>query len=221
MDDSTSLVASRQQSQGSNFNFIYFLLGLKQTRTQSCSHCFFHICMWVWDMFFVDLKNNFITFTLIFQSMCQHVKHRLTLTLYHPVFLFPACVTAVTMNVVCGQDSITVFVIEDFFKYYNVGLESVHLANPECRARKEVIAGVAFYTVRTPKHKYMLCGGKPIEVKMPEGGWGFCLCSRYRCILYRYIYLAHTHIIWTKVCTSLPVTSYEHLISDFTPPLLL
>lgn len=69
------------------------------------------------------------------------------------------------MRVVCGKDSITIFVIEDFFKYYGVGLGSVHLTNPECRAKKEVIAGVAFYTVRTPKNKYDYCGGKPVEVR--------------------------------------------------------
>lgn len=74
------------------------------------------------------------------------------------------------MNVVCGKDAITISVIEDFFIYYNVGLGSVHLTNPECRARKEVIAGVAFYTVRTPKDKYEFCGGKPIEVRL-------CICS--------------------------------------------
>ncbi|XP_060782742.1 zona pellucida glycoprotein d [Neoarius graeffei] len=72
------------------------------------------------------------------------------------------CDQAAVINVVCGKDSITISVIEDFFKYYNIGLGSVHLVNPECRARKEVIAGVAFFTVRTPKDKYEFCGGKPV-----------------------------------------------------------
>ncbi|KAF5897968.1 pancreatic secretory granule membrane major glycoprotein GP2-like [Clarias magur] len=73
------------------------------------------------------------------------------------------CDQVVTIKVVCGKDSIAVFVIEEFFQYYNVDLESVHLSNPECRAKKEVIGDVAFYTVRTPKDRYSDCGGRPVE----------------------------------------------------------
>lgn len=107
-----------------------------------------------------------------------------TLISRKPVFSSP--LTAVKMNVVCGKDSITVFVIEDYFKYYNVDLGSVHLANPECRAKKEVIAGVAFYTVRTLKDKYEHCGGKPIEVRvwMWICSWVLCLlCDSYPCFI--------------------------------------
>ncbi|KAB5571616.1 hypothetical protein PHYPO_G00227080 [Pangasianodon hypophthalmus] len=87
------------------------------------------------------------------------------------------CDQAVTMNVVCGKDSITISVIEDFFKYYNVGLGSVHLTNPECRARKEVVAGVAFYTVRTPKDQYDFCGGKPVEKNVSHVTYSLTMTS--------------------------------------------
>ncbi|KAI5105524.1 hypothetical protein C0J45_5196 [Silurus meridionalis] len=87
------------------------------------------------------------------------------------------CRWAVMMNVVCGKDSITISVIEDFFIYYNVGLGSVHLANPDCRARKEVIAGVAFYTVRTPKDKYEYCGGAPVEKNITHVTYSLTLMS--------------------------------------------
>lgn len=103
-------------------------------------------------------------------------------TLISCASLFFSSFTAAVINVVCGKDSITISVIEDFFKYYNIGLGSVHLVNPECRARKEVIAGVAFFTVRTPKDKYEFCGGKPVLVRMSICSWGlFALCDPCLC----------------------------------------
>ncbi|XP_017328972.1 zona pellucida glycoprotein d [Ictalurus punctatus] len=87
------------------------------------------------------------------------------------------CDQAVLMNVVCGKDSITISVIEDFFKYFNIGIRSVHLTNPECRARKEVIAGVTFFTVRTPKDKYTFCGGQPVEKNITHVIYSLTLMS--------------------------------------------
>ncbi|XP_058253015.1 zona pellucida glycoprotein d isoform X2 [Hemibagrus wyckioides] len=94
-----------------------------------------------------------------------------------PGYFGDQCDQSAMMNVVCGKDAITISVIEDFFIYYNVGLGSVHLTNPECRARKEVIAGVAFYTVRTPKDKYEFCGGKPIEKNITHVIYSLTLMS--------------------------------------------
>ncbi|XP_026990729.1 zona pellucida glycoprotein d [Tachysurus fulvidraco] len=94
-----------------------------------------------------------------------------------PGYFGDQCDQAVLMNVVCGKDAITISVIEDFFIYYNVGLGSVHLTNAECRARREVIAGVAFFTVRTPKDKYEFCGGKPIEKNITHVIYSLTLMS--------------------------------------------
>jgi len=66
--------------------------------------------------------------------------------------------------VVCGKDFITMRMVEDFFKYYNVPLESLRLPNKSCGAQREVIDGVPYYMARISKEKYTLCGGKPLEV---------------------------------------------------------
>ncbi|XP_067359025.1 zona pellucida glycoprotein d isoform X2 [Channa argus] len=64
------------------------------------------------------------------------------------------------INVMCGRDYISISAAEDFFKYHNVPLESLHLPNKSCRAQREVIGGVAYYMARLPKDKYLTCGGK-------------------------------------------------------------
>lgn len=69
------------------------------------------------------------------------------------------------MNVTCGKDFISILVDEEFFKYYNVGVEAVHLINASCRAHREEISGSAYFTVHTPMDQYTACGGTPLEVK--------------------------------------------------------
>lgn len=71
-----------------------------------------------------------------------------------------------TINVMCGKDYITIMVKEDFFQYYKVPVESLHLKNESCRAQKEVISDVPYYIVRISKDQYISCGGKPLEVSM-------------------------------------------------------
>lgn len=69
------------------------------------------------------------------------------------------------MNVTCGKDFISILVEEEFFKYYNVGVEAVRLVNSSCRAHREEISGSAYFAVHTPLDQYTACGGKPLEVK--------------------------------------------------------
>lgn len=84
----------------------------------------------------------------------------------------------------CGNDFITIAIIEDFFKYYNVPVESLHLANKSCRARKQMVSDVPHYIVRTSKEQYAACGGKAVEVseraKLFSAGFSphiwSCLC---------------------------------------------
>ncbi|XP_062856165.1 zona pellucida glycoprotein d [Trichomycterus rosablanca] len=76
------------------------------------------------------------------------------------------CNQDVMMNVVCGKDYITISVNKDFFEYYNVPHESVHLSNPDCQAKKKVIAGVVYYTVRTQTEKSEICSGQSVETNI-------------------------------------------------------
>uniref|UniRef100_UPI0037E7A4B3 zona pellucida glycoprotein d n=1 Tax=Semicossyphus pulcher TaxID=241346 RepID=UPI0037E7A4B3 len=67
------------------------------------------------------------------------------------------------IKVMCGKDYITFRALEDFFKYHNVPLESLHLPNKSCRAQREVIHGVPYFMSRISRGKYITCGGKPLE----------------------------------------------------------
>ncbi|XP_062404419.1 zona pellucida glycoprotein d isoform X2 [Sardina pilchardus] len=87
------------------------------------------------------------------------------------------CDKVASMKVMCGKNFITITVIEDFFKYYNVPVKSLHLANTSCRAHKEVIAGVPYYIVRTPKDQYAACGGKPLEKNITHIAYSLTLMS--------------------------------------------
>lgn len=66
----------------------------------------------------------------------------------------------------CSSDYIGIRVMEDFFKYHNVPLESLHLPNKTCRAQKTSINGVTYYTSRISKDEYLTCGGEPLEVQL-------------------------------------------------------
>ncbi|XP_064193416.1 zona pellucida glycoprotein d isoform X1 [Anguilla rostrata] len=87
------------------------------------------------------------------------------------------CDKVATFQVLCSKDFITVMVIEDFFNYYNVKLESLHLENKTCRARQETIDGVSYYIVRTSKEQYANCGGNPLQKNITHVEYGLTLMS--------------------------------------------
>ncbi len=70
------------------------------------------------------------------------------------------------IKVMCGRDYIAIRALEDFFKYHNVPVESLHLPNKSCRAQREVINSVPYYMSRISKDEYLTCGGKPLEVQL-------------------------------------------------------
>ncbi|XP_026058240.1 pancreatic secretory granule membrane major glycoprotein GP2-like [Carassius auratus] len=78
-------------------------------------------------------------------------------------FFGDLCDQVAIMNVTCGKDFISILVDEEFFKYYNVGIEAVHLSNASCRAHREEISGSVYFMVHTPMDQYTACGGKPLE----------------------------------------------------------
>ncbi|XP_070687464.1 zona pellucida glycoprotein d [Pempheris klunzingeri] len=81
------------------------------------------------------------------------------------------------IKVMCSKDYITIGAQADFFTYYNVPLESLHLPNKSCRAHKEVIKGVPFYISRISKDKYLACGGKPLEKNFTHISYSLSLRS--------------------------------------------
>ncbi|XP_050955550.1 zona pellucida glycoprotein d isoform X2 [Labeo rohita] len=87
------------------------------------------------------------------------------------------CDQVATMNVTCGKDFISILVDEEFFQYYNVGVESVHLTNASCRAHREIISGSAYFAVHTPMDQYTACGGKPLEKNITHIAYSLTLMS--------------------------------------------
>ncbi|XP_071771042.2 zona pellucida glycoprotein d [Centroberyx gerrardi] len=81
------------------------------------------------------------------------------------------------IKVMCGKDFITVRVVEDFFRYYNILLESLHLPNKSCRAQREVIDSVPYYMSRISKDQYQACGGKPLEKNITHISYSLSLLS--------------------------------------------
>ncbi|XDV53008.1 hypothetical protein PO909_021623 [Leuciscus waleckii] len=81
------------------------------------------------------------------------------------------------MDVTCGKDFISILVDEEYFKYYNVGVEAVHLINASCRAHREEISGSAYFTVHTPMDQYTACGGKPLEKNITHIVYSLTLMS--------------------------------------------
>lgn len=71
------------------------------------------------------------------------------------------------MNVTCGKDYISILVDEEFFQYYNVEVEALHLTNTSCRGHTEEISGSTYFILRTPMDQYTACGGQPVEVSVP------------------------------------------------------
>ncbi|XP_037622699.1 zona pellucida glycoprotein d [Sebastes umbrosus] len=81
------------------------------------------------------------------------------------------------IKVMCGNDYMGIRAIEDFFKYHNVPLESLHLPNKSCRAQREVIDGVPYYMSMTSKEQYLTCGGKPLEKNITHVFYSLSLLS--------------------------------------------
>ncbi|KAM7414117.1 hypothetical protein PAMA_019097 [Pampus argenteus] len=81
------------------------------------------------------------------------------------------------ITVMCGKDYIAIRALEDFFKYHNVPLESLHLSNKSCRAQREVIDSVPYYISSISKDKYVTCGGKPLEKNFTHISYSLSLLS--------------------------------------------
>lgn len=74
----------------------------------------------------------------------------------------------------CGKDHIAIRAAEAFFEYHGVPLESLHLPNKSCGAKREHIDGVPYYVFRVSKHKYVTCGGLPFEVQLEHNSFNVC-----------------------------------------------
>ncbi|XP_036400086.1 zona pellucida glycoprotein d [Megalops cyprinoides] len=94
-----------------------------------------------------------------------------------PGYYGDLCDKVATSLVTCGKDYMTIMVIEDFFNYYNVKMESLHLGNKTCRARQETVDGVSYYIVRTSKQQYAYCGGKPLQNNITHVEYALTLVS--------------------------------------------
>ncbi|XP_068594987.1 zona pellucida glycoprotein d [Brachionichthys hirsutus] len=81
------------------------------------------------------------------------------------------------IKVTCGKNYISIVAMEDFFKYHNVPLESLHLPNKSCGARRTVMNGVPFYMSRISKEEYVPCGGKPLERNLTHISYSLSLLS--------------------------------------------
>ncbi|XP_034443611.1 zona pellucida glycoprotein d isoform X1 [Hippoglossus hippoglossus] len=81
------------------------------------------------------------------------------------------------ITVMCGRDYIAMRAVEDFFTYYNVPLESLHLPNKTCRVQKEVIDGVSYFMSSISKEKYLKCGGRPLEKNVTHVSYSLSLLT--------------------------------------------
>ncbi|CAJ1057251.1 zona pellucida glycoprotein d isoform X2 [Xyrichtys novacula] len=81
------------------------------------------------------------------------------------------------IKVICGKDYISIRALEDFFKYHNVPLQSLHLPNKSCGAQMEKIDSVTYYVSRISKDKYLACGGKPLEKNFTHISYSLTLLS--------------------------------------------
>ncbi|XP_034734978.1 zona pellucida glycoprotein d [Etheostoma cragini] len=87
------------------------------------------------------------------------------------------CDKNANIKVMCGRDYMAIRATEDFFNYYNVPLESLHLPNKSCRAQRVVMDGVPYYMSRIPKDQYLTCGGKPLEKNFTHVFYSMSLLS--------------------------------------------
>ncbi|XP_074521179.1 uromodulin-like isoform X1 [Halichoeres trimaculatus] len=81
------------------------------------------------------------------------------------------------VKVICGKDFITIRALEDYFKYHNAPLQSLHLPNKLCHVQREVINGVTYYMSKISKDKYLECGGKPLEKNFTHISYTLSLLS--------------------------------------------
>lgn len=107
--------------------------------------------------------------------MAHYVKSKVFLL--HAVLYAVWSISVTAMNVTCGKDFISILVDEEYFKYYNVGVEAVHLPNPSCRAHRKEISGSTYFTVHTPMDQYTACGGKPLEKNITHVTYSLTLMS--------------------------------------------
>ncbi|KAJ0069571.1 hypothetical protein NL108_010390, partial [Boleophthalmus pectinirostris] len=84
------------------------------------------------------------------------------------------------IQVNCERDSISIRALESYFTYLRVPLNSLHLPNESCRAQREVINGVAYYTAKVSKKQYLFCGGKPLEKNITHIAYSLTLMSNPR-----------------------------------------
>ncbi|XP_072291144.1 zona pellucida glycoprotein d [Eucyclogobius newberryi] len=90
------------------------------------------------------------------------------------------CDRSAHIQVNCERDSIAIRAVESYFTYLKVPLDSLHLPNKSCRAQKEVINGVTYYTAKVSKDKYLLCGGRPLEKNITHIAYSLTLMSNPR-----------------------------------------
>lgn len=81
------------------------------------------------------------------------------------------------VQVFCERDSISVRALENYFTYYKVPLESLHLPNKSCRAVREVISDVPYYIAKVSKDMYFACGGRPLEKNITHVAYSLSLVS--------------------------------------------
>ncbi|KAM9854307.1 zona pellucida glycoprotein d [Aulostomus maculatus] len=81
------------------------------------------------------------------------------------------------IKVLCGSDYISIRVIEDYFRYHNVPLESLHLPNKSCVAHREVINNVPYYLAKISRDDYLRCGGKPLQKNYTHMSYSLSLLS--------------------------------------------
>uniref|UniRef100_A0A8C6SVF0 Matrix metallopeptidase 15a n=1 Tax=Neogobius melanostomus TaxID=47308 RepID=A0A8C6SVF0_9GOBI len=74
------------------------------------------------------------------------------------------CDQSADIQVHCGRDSISIRALESYFTYH----------------KKEVVNGVAYYTAKVSKDKYLLCGGKPLEKNITHIAYSLALMSNPR-----------------------------------------
>ncbi|CAL9697183.1 unnamed protein product [Knipowitschia caucasica] len=90
------------------------------------------------------------------------------------------CDQSAHLQVICERDSISIRALESFFTYLKVPLDSLHLPNKSCRAVKELINGVSYYSAKVAKGKYLTCGGKPLEKNFTHISYSSTLMSNPR-----------------------------------------
>uniref|UniRef100_A0A3Q0R370 Zona pellucida glycoprotein d n=1 Tax=Amphilophus citrinellus TaxID=61819 RepID=A0A3Q0R370_AMPCI len=84
------------------------------------------------------------------------------------------------IKVMCGKDYIAIRAMEAFFKYHNVPLETLHLPNKSCGAKREYIGDVPYYIFRISKQKYLTCGGLPLEKNLTHISYSLSVLSEPR-----------------------------------------